>query len=91
MNVRVNVWRIAVVLTVLAVLNVIPALLVLGLQQPLTAPDTTHTFGVHLKGGGVLYCTPLVGAYLVASTILGFFVMLFWTIHWRLSRRRSHG
>jgi len=91
MNVRESLWRIAVALTVLAILNVIPALLVLGFQQPPTAPDTTHTFVMHMRGGGVFYCTPLVGAYLIASSVLGFFVMLFWAIRWRLSRRRSHG
>ena len=37
----------------------------------LPEPDSAHTFTVSLRGVGSLFYTPLVGAYLIVSGVVG--------------------
>jgi len=73
MSFRTKLRRVALVLTALAILNAPIVLWVyanashFGLHEP----DSTHTFSVSLRGMGSLFYTPLVGAYLLVSGVLG--------------------
>jgi hypothetical protein len=71
MSFRTKFRRVALVLLLLAIINAPFALwVVYGTHLGSSVPDSSHTFGVSLRGGARFF-TPFVGAYVLFSGILG--------------------